>query len=81
MSRLRSAFHSVLWKVRIEDEVAQELDFHVEMRARELVARGMSPEEARAAAVALRSRKDGDEGQMPLDKFIDKVKTEIQDKQ
>jgi predicted permease len=52
MSRLRRRFHSILWKVKVEDEVARELDFHVEMRTRELIARGMSPEEARAAAVA-----------------------------
>jgi len=52
MNRLRRRFHSVLWKVKVEDEVAQELDFHVAMRARELVAKGKSPEEARARAVA-----------------------------
>jgi len=52
MSRLRRRVQSILWKERVEDEVAQELDLHVEMRARELVARGMSPEDARAAAVA-----------------------------
>jgi predicted permease len=50
MSRLRQRFHSALWKVRVEDEVAQELEFHVEMRARELIARGMSPERAHAWA-------------------------------
>jgi hypothetical protein len=36
--RLRSAF----WKQRVEDEVDSEFDFHVEMRTREYVARGMS---------------------------------------
>jgi predicted permease len=46
-TRLRSA----LWRDRIEDEVDSELDFHVEMRARELIARGMSPTDAREAAI------------------------------
>jgi predicted permease len=45
--RLRSAF----WKQRVEDEVDSEFDFHVEMRTREYVARGMSPVDAREAAI------------------------------
>ena len=45
--RLRSR----LWRARVEDEVDSELSFHVEMRARELVERGMSPAEAREAAI------------------------------
>jgi len=45
--RLRSRF----WRARVEDEVDAELAFHVEMRARELVERGMHPAEAREAAV------------------------------
>ena len=45
--RLRSRF----WRARVEDEVDSELSFHVEMRARELVERGMSPAEAREAAI------------------------------
>lgn len=32
-------------------EVAEELDFHVEMLTRELVAKGLAPEAARAEAV------------------------------
>ena len=44
---LRSAF----WRARVEDEVDTEFEFHVEMRARELVARGMTPEAARDAAI------------------------------
>jgi predicted permease len=36
----------------VEDEVDKELDFHVEMRIRELVSKGLSPEEARAQAIA-----------------------------
>jgi putative ABC transport system permease protein len=45
--RLRSRF----WKPRVDMEVDAEFDFHVEMRARELVARGMSPSEARETAI------------------------------
>ena len=44
---LRSAF----WRGRVEDEVDSELDFHVEMRARELVDEGMKPAQAREAAI------------------------------
>ncbi len=43
---------SMLWKVSIREEVDSELDFHVEMRTRELIGRGMSPESARRAAIA-----------------------------
>jgi putative ABC transport system permease protein len=45
--RLRSRF----WRVRVEDEVDSELSFHVEMRARELIAQGMTPAEARETAI------------------------------
>jgi putative ABC transport system permease protein len=45
--RLRSRF----WRMRVDEEVDAEFDFHVEMRVRELVARGMTPEEARRAAI------------------------------
>jgi predicted permease len=45
--RLRSRF----WRDRVEDEVDAELEFHVEMRAREYETRGMPPAEAREAAI------------------------------
>jgi hypothetical protein len=45
--RLRSRF----WRPKVEDEVDAELDFHVEMRTRELIAQGMDPAAARTAAV------------------------------
>ena len=45
--RLRSA----LWKQRVEDEVDSELEFHVEMRTREYVARGMTASDARELAI------------------------------
>src|SRR4029453_17440556 len=42
---------SRIWRGSVEDEVDAELGFHVEMRARELEARGMSPVDAHEAAV------------------------------
>jgi putative ABC transport system permease protein len=45
--RLRSR----IWRGSVEDEVDAELGFHVEMRARELEARGMSPADAHQAAL------------------------------
>ncbi len=45
--RLRSRF----WRASVEDEVNSELAFHVEMRAREYLAQGMSPSEARETAI------------------------------
>ena len=52
MSHFRNHLRSLLWKRGIAEEVDNELDFHVEMRTRELVQRGMDPEAARAAALA-----------------------------
>jgi putative ABC transport system permease protein len=43
---------SSFWKTSVPDEVDAELQFHVEMRARELMAGGVSAEVARAAAIA-----------------------------
>ncbi|HKG91202.1 MAG TPA: ABC transporter permease [Gemmatimonadaceae bacterium] len=40
-----------VWRESVADEVDADLAFHVEMRAREYVARGMSPEAARGAAL------------------------------
>jgi putative ABC transport system permease protein len=45
--RLRSRF----WKTPVENEVDDELAFHVEMRTRELVDGGMSPADARDNAI------------------------------
>ena len=41
-----------LFRPRPREEVEQEFDFHVEMRAREYIAAGMTPEEARRRAEA-----------------------------
>jgi hypothetical protein len=38
------------WKLDVADEVDSELDFHIEMRTRELIAKGMDPARARATA-------------------------------
>ena len=38
------------WKEQVRDEVDEELAFHVEMRTRELIAKGLSPDEARREA-------------------------------
>jgi putative ABC transport system permease protein len=45
--RLRSR----VWKPRVDHEVDAEFDFHIEMRARELMARGMTPSDARETAI------------------------------
>lgn len=42
---------SLLWKASVADEVDAELAFHVEMRTREYMARGLDPELARANAI------------------------------
>jgi putative ABC transport system permease protein len=47
MLRLRSLFHGA----RVENELDAELRFHVEEHIRELVARGLSPADARTAAL------------------------------
>ncbi len=45
-------FRSLLWRTPVDREVDEELAFHLEMREREYLARGMAPEAARAAARA-----------------------------
>ena len=42
---------SLLWKASVAEEVDAELAFHVEMRTREYIARGLDPELARAKAI------------------------------
>src|SRR5687767_13113004 len=48
---MKRSLRSWLWRVPVDQEVDEELAFHVEMRTRELVARGMDPQAARAAAL------------------------------
>src|SRR5436305_11097015 len=45
-------FRSLLWKTPVEREIESELEFHLEMRTRDYIARGMEPAAARAAALA-----------------------------
>jgi len=40
-----------LWKKKVDDEVDEELAFHLEMRTREHIARGLDPAAAREAAL------------------------------
>lgn len=49
---MRRSLRSWLWRVPVQQEVDEELAFHLEMRTRELVAGGLSPEEARRQAAA-----------------------------
>ena len=42
---------SLIWKATVAEEVDAELAFHVEMRTREYIARGVDPELARAKAI------------------------------
>jgi putative ABC transport system permease protein len=42
---------SWLWKKNVDDEVAEEIELHLEMRTRELIARGLDPAAAREAAL------------------------------
>src|ERR1700688_4126963 len=53
-------FRSLLWKPRLDEEIADELAFHLEMRAREYAARGLAP----AAAMAAARRRLGDLAQV-----------------
>jgi predicted permease len=43
---------SPIWKVTVAREVAEELGFHVEMRTRDFIDRGLDPDAARRAALA-----------------------------
>jgi len=52
LNRYRRYLRSLLTRVSVADEVEAELAFHVDMRTRELMARGMGEREARDAAVA-----------------------------
>ena len=49
---MKRSLRSWLWRVPINDEIDEELELHVEMRTRELVARGMDPRTARDVALS-----------------------------
>ena len=48
----------VFWQPSVDEEVRGEIDFHLEMRTRDLVARGLTPEAARAEALRRFGRVD-----------------------
>ena len=45
-----SFFNRLPWRPRVDEEVDEELAFHVEMRTREYIARGVDPAAARLEA-------------------------------
>ena len=45
---MKRSLRSWLWRVPIDQEVDEEITFHIEMRTRELIERGVNPKEARA---------------------------------
>jgi putative ABC transport system permease protein len=47
---MKRLLRSWLWRVPIDQEVEEEIDFHLEMRTRELIERGMDPALARETA-------------------------------
>ena len=49
---MRRSLRSWLWRIPIDQEIDEELALHVEMRTRELVARGMDPKAARELAAS-----------------------------
>ena len=57
---MRRSLRSWLWRVSVHQEVDEEIAFHVDMRTRELVARGMDPKAAREIVLS----RIGDLGQL-----------------
>jgi putative ABC transport system permease protein len=57
---MKRSLRSWLWRVPIDREVDEELAFHIEMRTRELVERGMDPSAAREIVLS----RIGDLGQL-----------------
>jgi predicted permease len=51
LGRFRRELRWRFWSVPVEREVDSELAFHLEMRVREFLERGMTPDDARAAAL------------------------------
>jgi putative ABC transport system permease protein len=49
---MKRSLRSWLWRVPVDQEVDEEIAFHVEMRTRELVERGLDPRTARREAAA-----------------------------
>ena len=49
---MKRSLRSWLWRVPLDQEVDEEIAFHLEMRTRELVERGMDPKTARDVALS-----------------------------
>src|SRR5688572_16656105 len=49
---MKRSLRSWLWRVPLDQEVAEELELHTELRTRELIARGVDPKTAREMATA-----------------------------
>jgi putative ABC transport system permease protein len=48
---MKRSLRSWLWRIPIDQEIDEELSLHVEMRTRELIARGVDPKTARELAI------------------------------
>ncbi|HUQ89510.1 MAG TPA: ABC transporter permease [Vicinamibacterales bacterium] len=48
---MKRSLRSWLWRVPLDQEFDEEIALHIEMRTRELIADGMDPNDARAAAI------------------------------
>jgi hypothetical protein len=57
---MKRSLRSWLWRVPLVQEVDEELAFHIEMRTRELIERGMDPKAAREIVLS----RIGDLGQL-----------------
>jgi len=51
LNKLRLRLRAIFFKSRLEEELDEEVRFHLEREIKENIARGMSPEEARMAAL------------------------------
>jgi hypothetical protein len=49
---MKRSLRSWLWRVPLDQDVDEELAFHIEMRTRELVERGVDPKAARQIVLA-----------------------------
>jgi putative ABC transport system permease protein len=57
---MKRSLRSWLWRIPLEQEVEEEIAFHIELRTRELVERGMKPDAARELVLS----RIGDLGQL-----------------
>ena len=67
---MKRSLRSWLWRVDITQEVDEEVAFHIEMRTRELIKRGVDPRIAREMVLA-RLLHNASAPQDPTDEFVD----------